>query len=87
MGGKDIVVGFDVASLFTNETVNEDLRVTKKLLAEDQTLTERIPLQINIMELLETSLKTTCFQVEDKFFQQKQGISMLSSLSPVISNI
>jgi hypothetical protein len=39
------------------------------------------------MELLEICLKTTYFQVEDKFFQQKVGMMMGSSLSPVVSNI
>ncbi|PNF31066.1 hypothetical protein B7P43_G17441 [Cryptotermes secundus] len=38
------------------------------------------------MELLEVCLRTTCFQV-DKFFQQKDGMAMGKSLSPVVSNI
>jgi hypothetical protein len=39
------------------------------------------------MELLEVCLKTTYFQVDDTFFQQKDGIAMGSSLSPIVSNI
>jgi hypothetical protein len=39
------------------------------------------------MELLEVCLKTTYFQVDDKFFQQKDGMAMGSSLSPIVSNI
>jgi hypothetical protein len=40
-----------------------------------------------ITELLEVCLKTTYLQVDDKFFQQKDGMAMGSALSPVVSNI
>jgi hypothetical protein len=40
-----------------------------------------------IMELLEVFLKTTYLQVDDKFFQQKDGMAMGSSLSLIVSNI
>jgi hypothetical protein len=39
-----------------------------------------------IIELLEVSLRTTYFQVDSKFFQQKDGKAMGSSLSPIVSN-
>jgi hypothetical protein len=39
------------------------------------------------MEILEVCLKTTYFQVDDKFFQQKDGMSMGKALSPVVTNI
>jgi hypothetical protein len=77
-----------VVSLFTNVPVDEVLDVIKDLLTEDQTLAQRCPLQVDgIMELLEMCLRTTYFQVEDKFFQQKDGMAMGNSLSPVVSNI
>jgi hypothetical protein len=31
--------------------------------------------------------RTTYFEVDDKFFQQKDGMDMGSSLSPIVSNI
>jgi hypothetical protein len=40
-----------------------------------------------IMELLEACLRTTYFQVDDKLFQQKDGMGMGSSLLPAVSNI
>jgi hypothetical protein len=39
------------------------------------------------MKLLEVCLRTTYFQVDDKFFQQKDGMVMGNSLSPIVSNI
>jgi hypothetical protein len=40
-----------------------------------------------IMENLEVCLKTPYFQVDDKFFQQKDGMSMGNALFPVVINI
>jgi hypothetical protein len=40
-----------------------------------------------IIELLEVCLRTTYFQVDNKFFQHKDGMAMGSSLSPIINNI
>jgi hypothetical protein len=39
------------------------------------------------MELLDICLRTTYFQFEDTFYQQKEGMAMGNSLSPVVSNI
>jgi hypothetical protein len=39
------------------------------------------------MELLEVCLKTTYFQVDDKLFQQKDGMAIGIFLSTIVSNI
>jgi hypothetical protein len=39
------------------------------------------------MELLDVCLRTTYFQVNDRFCQQKDGMAMGSSISPIVSNI
>jgi hypothetical protein len=39
------------------------------------------------MELLEVCLRTTYFQINDKFFQQKDGMAMGNSLSHIVINI
>jgi hypothetical protein len=84
----DILASFHVISLFTNVPVDEALQVIRNKLQNDHALTERSSLEVEaIMELLEVCLKTTCFQVDDKFFQQKDGMAMGSALSPVVSNI
>jgi hypothetical protein len=38
-----------------------------------------------IKGLLEVSLRTTYFQVDEEFFKQKDGMAMGSSLSPVVN--
>jgi hypothetical protein len=85
---QDIFASFDVVSLFTNVTVDETLQVIRVRLENDNTLTERSVLKVDaIMELLEVCLRTTYFNVDDGFYQQKAGMAMGSSLSPVVSNI
>jgi hypothetical protein len=39
------------------------------------------------MELLEVCVRTTYFQVENRFYQQKSSMAMESFLSSIISNI
>jgi hypothetical protein len=57
-------------------------------LHNEGTLVEQSVLQVKaIRELLEVCLRTTYLHVDSKLFQQKDGISMGSSLSPITSNI
>jgi hypothetical protein len=77
-----------VVSLFTNIPVDEASHVIQGRFLTDHTLAERSTLHVKaIMELLEICLRTTYFQVNDKFFQQKDGKAMGSALSLVVSNI
>jgi hypothetical protein len=83
-----LYVSFDVVSLFTNVPVEEVLQVIRNRLTTGPSLPERSPLQVeDVMELLDICLKTMYFQSEDKFYQQKEGMAMGNSLSPVAGNI
>jgi hypothetical protein len=56
--------------VFTYVPIDEALEVIRDKLSNDDTLAERSALQVEaIMELLEVSLRTMYFQVDDKFFQ------------------
>jgi hypothetical protein len=70
-------VSFGVASLFTNEPVEEVLQVIRNRLTTDPSFPERSPLQLeDMMKLLDICLTTTYFQFEGNFCQQKEGLSM-----------
>jgi hypothetical protein len=85
---SDTLISFNIISLFTNVPVEKALQVIRSKFHSDDTLPERSVLQVDvIMELLEVCLRTTYFQVDDKFFQQKDGMAMKSSLSPIVTNI
>lgn len=68
--------------------MEEVLQIVRNRLRTDSSFPERSPLQVeDVMELLDICLKTTYFQFEDTFYQQKEGMAMGNSLSPVVSNI
>jgi hypothetical protein len=69
------------------DSVHHLIHIRNKL-HNDDTLAEPSVLQVEAtMELLEVCLRTTYFQVDDKFFQQNNGMAVGSSQSPIISNI
>jgi hypothetical protein len=77
-------VSFDIVSLFTNVPVEEVLLIIRNRLRTDPSFPEHPPLQFeDVMELLDICFKTIYFQ----YYQQKEGVAMGNSLSPVLSNI
>jgi hypothetical protein len=85
MQSLDTLISFD--TVFTNVPVNKARQVIRNKLHNNDTLMEWSVLQVEaIMELLEVCLRTTYFQMEDKFFQQRDGMAMGRSLSSIISN-
>jgi hypothetical protein len=81
-------ISFDVVSLFTNVPVDEAVQVIRNKLHSDDTLAGRSVLQEEaIMELLEVCLRTTYFQADDKVFEQKEGMAVGGSVSPIVSKI
>ena len=57
IGEDDLLVSFDVTSLFTNVPIGEALQVIQAKLREDDSLAERIPLSPDrVVELLDMCL-------------------------------
>ncbi|KAJ8909510.1 hypothetical protein NQ315_012834 [Exocentrus adspersus] len=84
----DLLVSFDVVSLFTNVPVDKTLSIVKNKLENDSSFKYRTKLNVTaFMELLTLCIKTTYFQLENDFYQQDFGMAMGSSLSPIMSNI
>ena len=85
---NDILVSFDVVSLFTNVPVEEACIFAKERLLLDSTLPQRTNLSPeNIYDLLKLCLTTTCFQWREKYYEQTYGAPMGSPLSPVMANV
>ena len=88
MGKNDILVSFDVVSLFTNVPVEEACNIAKERLLSDITLSQRTNFSPeNVHDLLKLCLTTTCFQWREKFYEQTNGAPMGSPLSPVMANL
>ena len=86
--GEEILVSFDVVSLFTKVPIELAIHVAKEQLQEDNTLEHRTALSINnIIQLLEFCLKATYFSFRGKYYQQIFGTAMSFPVSVVIADI
>ena len=75
------MVSFDVVSLFTRVPVAEALDVISHRLQEDETLDERTGLPPSeICQATELCLRSTYFQFEETFFEQREEAAMGSPL-------
>ena len=84
----EIMVSFDVESLYTNIPITDALLVIKDLLNNDTTLQDRtnlLPDQIS--ELLEFLLRTTFFIFNGEFHKQTDGVAMGGPASSIVAEI
>jgi len=73
----DILISFDVESLFTQVSIKDTLDMIK---ISHEVLSSLIP-------LIEYCLTTTYFSYNDQFYEQTFGAAMGSPISSVIANI
>lgn len=71
MKEEDLLVSFDVISVFTKIPVEYTLELMKQILTAEE------------MKLAELCLKTTYFLFNGKFYKQIEGAAMGSALSPL----
>ncbi|XP_071801298.1 uncharacterized protein [Asterias amurensis] len=84
----DILVSFDVESLFTNVPTDEACFLAKERLSHDPSLPDRTGLSPDqIHDLLYTCVSSSCFQFQGKYYEQTAGTSMGSPISPVLADI
>jgi len=74
---SEVLVSFDVVSLFTRVPVDEALEVISELLLQDETLPERTTIPApDLCHLIELCLKSTYFRFGDTFYEQVEGAAM-----------
>ena len=79
---------YDVSALFTLVPIDPALKVIKGLLEKDSTLKDRTVIGVNgIILLLEFCLKNTYFPFQGQFFEQVEGVAMVSLVSPIVANL
>ena len=84
----EILVSFDVSSLFTNVPVGEAVSIICERLREDGRLGDRTFLSPEqIADLLEMCLRSTYFSFGGNLYQQKEGAAMGSPVSAVVANL
>ena len=84
----EVLVSFDVVSLFTAIPVDKACGYIKKTLEDDTSLPSRTNLNINdIVSLLNFTLSNNYFVFSDKIDKQVHGCAMGSPVSPVVANL
>ena len=80
----EVLVSFDMSSLFTNVPVDEAVQVIRDRLQQDEMLADRTTLSPDkVADLLEMCLKSTYFSYGGDFFEQREG----SPVSAVVADL
>ena len=81
---EEVLVSFDVVSLFTKVPIPEAVEVVRKHLESDDTLENRTNLNVDdIVDLLQFLCSTTYFSFQNTIYEQKVVTAMGSPMSPI----
>ena len=84
----EIMVSYDVKSLFTNVPIGAAYKEIEKAVRGDKDVKQRTGMGADaIMKLVELCLSITNFQFQDKHYELTDGLPMGSPASPVIANL
>ena len=84
----EIMVSFDVTSLYTTIPINQALLIIKDLPEHDDKLADRTLLSPRqILDLHDILLRTTYFKFNGDFYQQADGASVGGPTSAIVSEI
>ena len=84
----EILVSYDVRSLFTSIPIDQSITSCEKKLRQDESLNERTTVSVaTIIQLLRFCLTSTNFQFNGQHYRQLEGVAMGSPVSSVIADI
>ena len=84
----EIMVSFDVESLFTNVSIEGAVQAALRKLESDPSLAERTTLTpAQIADLLDFVLRSAYFQYSGSIYEKRDGADMGSLVSAVIANL
>ncbi|XP_068678522.1 uncharacterized protein [Montipora foliosa] len=85
---NEIMVSFDVESLFTNVPIDAAVQTALQKLEDDPSLADcTTPTPAQIADLLNFVLRSTYFQFNGSTYEQLEGAAMGSPVSAVITNL
>ena len=84
----EVLVSFDVKSLFTSVPVEDALTAVKEIIAQDNEFETRNQISAEtLIAIVKTCLSTTSFQFKNQHYELTDGLAMGSPLSPAVANI
>ena len=84
----EVLVSFDVVSLFTRVPTSLAVRVSRERLENDSTLPQRTSLSVDeISSLLNLCLEATYLMFDGHVYQQVHGTAMGSPVSVIVANL
>ena len=84
----ECTIPYNVTALFTSVPIQPVINIIKQRSANDKDLQQRTTMSIShIINLLEFCLNSTSFVYQGQFYQQVEGATMDSPLSPIVANI
>ena len=84
----EVLVSFDVKSLFTSVPVQPAIDCVKKILLADPSWALQSPISIPvILQLLTLCLEDTSFKFRNEFYEMTDGLAMGSPISPIVADI
>ena len=84
----EMMISFDVTSLYTNVPIKDSLKIISDLLRKDKDLSKKTPIPVDkLIELIEFDLTTTWFKFNGKFVSQTDGVAMGKPASSVVAEI
>ena len=79
-------ISFDVTSLFTNVPLNRTIKIILKRVYEEKLVKTNLK-KNTLKKLIKDSCSKTAFMFNGKIYKQIDGVSMASSLGPVLANV
>ena len=84
----EILISFDVRSLFTSVPVGDAIKAVREIVSADPDFQERNGFSVDtFMEMVRICLSTTSFQFRNTHYELEDGLAMGSPLSPSVANI
>ena len=84
----ELLVSFDVSSLFTNVPIDKAVQVIRHRLTQADTLAGKTTLALDqVAELLDVCLRSTYFSYGGDFYKQQEGAAMGSPVSAAVANL
>ena len=86
----DILVSYDVTSLFTNVPLNESIQILADKAFTDDWFNKTHELNLSrdqLIELLNAATKNQLFQFNGNLYEQTDGVAMGSPLGPLLANV